>query len=143
MSPIRINMAEAQSNFEPIPNGVYNVAVTGCEIRTSQSSGNPYANWELTVLEGEFQGRKIWTITSFSPRALWRLQATLVAFGEDPDEAKSADYEFDETRWIGAECRVAVDQEAYTDRNGVDQVRNTVTEFFPPATKAAGGSRFR
>lgn len=88
MAGIKINFAEVESSFEPLPEGVYDVIIEHVEVRESKSSDNDYLNWELTVQDEEFAGRKLWTITSLGEKALWKLKDTFLALGviEEDDE---------------------------------------------------------
>jgi len=46
-------------DFSPLPAGKYNVIVEKVEDRLSKSSPAEYTNFTLSVLDGEFKGRKI------------------------------------------------------------------------------------
>jgi len=66
---IDFDKVEGQS-FESIPKGTYAVVIEECEFKMSQSSGKPMWNMVLTISEGEFTGRKLFTFLSFSEKAL-------------------------------------------------------------------------
>jgi hypothetical protein len=83
---IQINFAEVGSDFETIPEGSYPIVVDKAEVRESKSSDNPYINWEMTITEGEHEGRRLWMITSLSPKALFRLKDVFEALGVLEDE---------------------------------------------------------
>lgn len=97
MAGIRINFAEVEGSFEPMPEGAYECIIERVEVRESKSSDHNYLNWELRVTEeGDFEDRRLWTITSFSPKALFRLKDTLVAIGAiEPDEELEFEWEDD------------------------------------------------
>ena len=76
---IKINFADVESSFQPLPEGPYDVVIEGVEVRESKSSDNDYLSWELKVLDPEFEGRRLWAITSLGPKALWKLKDTLLA----------------------------------------------------------------
>lgn len=127
MPSIRVNFSDV-NNFDPLPAGVYPVVVTGVEVREPRSANKdgetyPYLNWELTIEEGEYEDRKLWTITSLNPKAMWKLQEALVAFGEDKEEL-GEDFDLYPENYIGAKCNAAVIQEAY---NG--KMKNTVEDL--------------
>lgn len=88
MGGIKINFADVEGSFEPLPEGTYEVEVERVEVRESNSSDNDYLNWELTVQDEEYEGRKLWMITSLSERALFRLKDVFVALDviEEDDE---------------------------------------------------------
>lgn len=73
-------------NFDDIPDSVVaegevEVTITKIELKTSQSSGNPYLNWEFTISEGDFENSKIWMITSLTEKALFRLKQICESLG--------------------------------------------------------------
>ena len=53
-----------------LPVDEYTVKITEGEVRLGKESNKPYINWTLTVQDGKFAGRLIWTNTSLSPDAL-------------------------------------------------------------------------
>lgn len=79
MGGLKINFAEIESSFEPLPEGEYEVIIDRVEVRESNSSDNDYLNWELVVQDEEFEDRRLWMITSLSERALFRLKDVLLA----------------------------------------------------------------
>lgn len=96
MAGIRINFAEVESSFQPLPEGRYECIVEVVEVRESKSSDNDYLNWEFTVQEDEFEGRKLWMITSLSEKALWKLKDTLVSLEViEEDEELEIEWEDD------------------------------------------------
>lgn len=86
MGSININFADVEGSFDAMPEGRYPVIIEKVEVRESKSSDNNYFNWELTITEGEFEGRKLWMITSLSPKALFRLKDVYEALGVLEDE---------------------------------------------------------
>lgn len=129
-----------ERNFDPLPAGAYPVKVTGAEIRDSKSSAFQYVNWELTVESGNGEGRKLWTITSFNPAALWKLKETLVAFGEK-EEKLAGKFDLDPDKYLNARAVALVDVESYTDNSGKAQTRNVVNSMTVPEPAVAGGPR--
>jgi hypothetical protein len=80
MGGLKINFAEVEGSFEPLPEGQYEVIIERVEVRESNSSDNDYLNWQLKVTDdGEFEDRNLWMITSLSEKALFRLKDVLVA----------------------------------------------------------------
>jgi len=90
---MNINFADVEGGFETIPEGPYPIVVEKAEVRESKSSDNNYLNWEMTITDGEYEGRKLWMITSFSPKALFRLKDVFEALDLLEDEM---DLEWDE-----------------------------------------------
>ena len=56
----RWNTTEAAGEFGPVPRGEYVCHVTKGELESSRSKGTPGYKVELTIIEGEFKGRKLW-----------------------------------------------------------------------------------
>ena len=46
--------------FDPVPDGKYQVNVEKVEITTARSSGNPMLKWMLRILAPRFRGRMLW-----------------------------------------------------------------------------------
>lgn len=96
MGKITVNFAEVESGFEAIEEGPYPVVIEKVEVRESKSSDHPYLNWELTITDGDHEGRKLWQITSLSPNALFRLKDQLIALGViEGDEEIDLDWDDD------------------------------------------------
>lgn len=137
MPGIKVNFAEVESSFEPLPEGRYECIVETVEVRESKSSDNDYLNWEMKVTDGEFEDRRLWMITSLSERALFRLKDTFLALGviEEDDEI---DIEWDDDtditpqegpvltnpEVIGLACIAVVTNEVYEgkERNRVNEI---------------------
>lgn len=49
-----------EKEFDPVPDGKYQVNVEKVEITTAKSSGNPMLKWTLRILAPRFQGRMLW-----------------------------------------------------------------------------------
>ncbi len=49
-----------EKEFEPIPDGKYQVKVDKVEITTARSSGNPMLKWTLRVIAPRCRGRLLW-----------------------------------------------------------------------------------
>lgn len=53
---------EEESSFEPIrTDEALLFSITGAEVRTSKA-GHPYVNYEATVTDGEYKGRKVFDV---------------------------------------------------------------------------------
>lgn len=137
MAKMTVNFAEVEGGFEAIPEGRYPAAIEKVEVRESKSSEHNYLNWELTISDGEYEGRKQWMITSLSPRALFRLKDVFEELGFDvEDEAFELDWDDDveitpsagplllSPDVAGMPCTIVVTVEPYNgeDRNRVDNL---------------------
>ena len=123
-----------------VPPGVYDVVVTDVEERESKQTEFNYLNWELTIRDAasDYDGSKLWTNTSFSPRALGILKSALIAFGEDP-EALEGPFDLDPYVYVGRACRARV---THKDLDGrpVAQVSGLEPASAAPARGVRGRS---
>ena len=60
MNGFNANEVEPSSSFDPLPAGKYMAAVTASETKPTKSGNGNYLQLEFTILEGEYQGRKVW-----------------------------------------------------------------------------------
>lgn len=51
---------EPQNSFDPLPAGWYPVAITDSEFKPTKKNDGQYLQLEYTVLEGEYEGRRVW-----------------------------------------------------------------------------------
>jgi hypothetical protein len=49
-----------EKEFDPVPDGKYQVNVDKVEITTAKTSGNPMLKWTLKILGPRFRGRLLW-----------------------------------------------------------------------------------
>lgn len=64
---------EELGNYDAIPVGEYKVILSNTEEKTSNTSGDRYFSFEYQVVEGEFEGRKLWDVVaifSSNPKAV-------------------------------------------------------------------------
>ena len=115
---VKVNLANQElRTFEPVPAGVYRVAVDTCEERTA-STGNEGICWLFRITDvistrgdGGTAGLIDRTIphgTQLQESALWNLYRTLVALGEDPQALQDGEFELDPDIMIGKECVVTI-----------------------------------
>jgi len=126
--PVVLNFDQREDrSFDPVPIGVYKLIVTDVEILGPGKSGYKYANFELAIAEGEFEGTKIWKIMSFSPKAFFNVEEMLTALGENPEDLKG-EYQFDETAWVGSSCQAVLAIDHYVKNNGEPGVKNIIEQ---------------
>lgn len=89
MAKIKVDFSKAES-FDTLPEGTYDAVIEKIEYRepTNPNAKAPYLNVEYTIAGGEFDGRKVWEVLSFSPKGLFRMKDFFAAFGIDQDEAE-------------------------------------------------------
>jgi len=54
------NEVEPTMSFDPLPAGKYVAAITASEMKPTKKGDGSYLQLEYTVLEGAYQGRKVW-----------------------------------------------------------------------------------
>lgn len=75
---VMINMDDVDAaSDELLPKGDYVCTIETCEYKLSQSSGQPMWAHTLVVNDGEYEGRKLFSNMSFSPKALPITKKTL------------------------------------------------------------------
>jgi hypothetical protein len=136
-----IDFSDVQTEFNALEPGEYDVVVAKVEMRESKSSEFPYLNWELDVIgEGDAKGRKLWFMTSFSPKAIWRMKEVFenlgvyqdnVSFNVDEDTNEVSDPEL-----VGLPGRAVVVIEQY---NGQD--RNKVVTLLAADGQSGAGKK--
>ena len=58
---------DESATSDVLPQGIYTASVTAVEVR--QGAKGPYLNFEFSILDDPFAGRKVWDIASFAPTA--------------------------------------------------------------------------
>lgn len=69
-------------NFDPVPAGDYLVEIEKFE-ETTSTSGNQMIKATFKIVEGEYEGRKIFDNYVLNQNSLWKLKSLFVALGED------------------------------------------------------------
>ncbi|MBT9132513.1 MAG: hypothetical protein DDT33_01031 [Firmicutes bacterium] len=110
-------------NFEPLPAGVYPITVVDYE--ENEGPAGIYFALTLEVTEGPYANRKLWTNLSLSPKAAWKLQEALIAFGHSAKELEG-EFEFDPDAYLGTDCSAIVGQDKYEGR-----IKNVVEGLLP------------
>jgi hypothetical protein len=148
-----INFAEVEGGFEAVPEGTYDVTIEKVDLRDSKSSEHDYLNWEFKIVGDDYEGQRLWMITSLSPRALFRLKDVFEALGVLEDEM-TLDWDDDveitnssgpmllEPDVIGMSCKVVVHNEVYEgkERNRVEEVLGE-TSSSNGAGKSSGSAK--
>jgi len=95
MPYFRVNFSDVES-FEPVPEGEYGVEIDKVEVRQNKAGDGLYLNWELTIIDGDYENRKLWLITSLKETALFRLKQVLEGLNViDADEDVELEYDDD------------------------------------------------
>ena len=77
----RWNATAAAGEFGPVPRGVYVCHATKGELESSRSKSTPGYKVEFTVIDGDFQGRKLWLDCWLTPAALPQSKRDLAKLG--------------------------------------------------------------
>ena len=77
----RWNVTAAAGEFGPVPRGVYVCHATKGELESSRSKSTPGYKVEFTVIDGDFQGRKLWLDCWLTPAALPQSKRDLAKLG--------------------------------------------------------------
>lgn len=108
---LNLDFTNVQGGFDTVPKGTYAAVVYAVEQKYSNTSGQPYLNWQFKIQGGEQNGRIVFDATSLQPKALWKLKAHLKAI--DPSLSLDGMCDLDTDELLGSECRVVVDHEMY------------------------------
>lgn len=157
MARTTVDFSDVQ-DFEPVPKDEYPVVVDKVTyVEQPEEDKYDYLAWEMTITEGEFQGRKQWLNTSFSPKALFKLKEVLENLDLFEDEL---DIDYDEDTMLvttpeleGMPAIAVVEEGKYNGRptnNVVTLISADVpkqgakkTEGKKPAAKAGGKKKFK
>lgn len=76
---------EAESlDYEALPEDVYPAVLDG-EVESAEGPNGLYWKWTFKISDGDYKGRKMFTNTSLSEKALWKLKEVFEAFGVPSD----------------------------------------------------------
>lgn len=130
---LSFNMDEVQAPArEALPKGQYNCVIAQLTYARSASANKPMWTAQLEVEDGTYAGKKIFTILSFSEKAIGITKQAIATFApnvltSDFNPKKIAD----SGDLLGTKCRVATKIEKYEDQ---DQTR--VSRWMAPTNSA-------
>lgn len=133
MGKVKVNFGDVQE-MGAVPEDTYEAVIEKIEYREAKEKGKfPYLNVEYTITEGEFEGRKVWEILSWSPKALFRMRDFFAAAGYE-DEEYDLDVDEDsnillEPDLTGEAVVLTVENEIYEKK---ERNRVIATEFVTP-----------
>lgn len=123
---VMVDLSEVQAaSFEVLPRGTYSGVISNCEFQYSQNAGKPMWALQLTVSEGEYEGRKLFTHMSFSEKALPMTKKSLAIVAPE-FLSKEFNPEAEASEMEGKSVRFKVTIQKY---QGED--RNRVNDFVP------------
>lgn len=104
---------EGVSGNNKVPDGEYLVEVSEVESKVGGDSGQPYLEFQLTIVSGKHKGKRLYHRTSLQKQALFNLRNTLEALGvEVPDRVMQLNLD----SLIGKRMVVTVENETYQGR---------------------------
>jgi hypothetical protein len=129
---MKVDLTGVESNsFEILPKGWYRVNVTDVEERISKSEKNPGAigyNYEFTVQDGAYEGRKAWATAWMIPNALFVLKGMLEASGLYTSDQLEGEFDFEPDDLVGETLLIKIRHRKYEDEMQQD------VNGFKPAT---------
>lgn len=103
-----VNFKGVSTKRPVLPEDDYLVAVSEVSVEDGQEA--EYYKWVFEVVEGKYEGSKLYYNTSLAPQALFNLRGLLEALGvEVPDD----EFDVDPKDVVGAEMMAVVTQERY------------------------------
>lgn len=149
---IRVNFSEEEAGSEarlflPLPTGQYNVKVTEVElteVTQGKNEGKPYWKLVLTVQDGEYIDRKLWTNAMLFEGALYTTAQLLKATGFGDSIKKGVIPDGDKLIGKDAVAVVARVRDKYQEEKlgtGEAVFKNDVKGFKAPgAVSSSGGT---
>lgn len=128
-----VNLSEVEEQkFELIPNGKQNIIIEENAYSLSKSSGKPMWSLKLNITGGEFKGRKLFPILSFSEKALPGTKAVIAVIAP---ELLDAPFKVNDpnivTSVVGRFAKVQVGTQKAEAGSGYDD-QNRVKRWFQP-----------
>lgn len=111
--------SESEGGFAPIPDGRYEVELVSVkESPKPGDSGYKFWSWEFKVVGPSHVGRRLWTNTSLSPDAAFRLREAFDALGYTLDSGTE--------EMIGDKCVAYVSQQVQEKGKNVGKMQNVI-----------------
>lgn len=122
MGRVTVNFADVQ-DFEAVPEDEYLALIESADwVEATEEGKFDYVNLRFDISEGEYKGRKVFTILSLSPKALFRMKQVFENLGIiDPEDELDLDYD-EETMKLtspeleGLPCKITVGTRTYEGR---------------------------
>jgi hypothetical protein len=128
--------------FDALPSGRYAVRVTDwSETETKNAgklpAGTPGINWEFTVQEGEYEGRRLWTNHWLHPNTLGFLKSMLKATGKFTDDQLDGKLE-----WNGPDDVLDAELVVKVSKRNSEQYgeQNDIKGYYPAGSSTSAGA---
>lgn len=155
MPGLSIDFSEVEDSFGVAPEDLYNCIVEDCTMRESKSSEHPYLNFEMKIVDEEYEDRRIWIGASTSPGGLPTTKEILVALGaieeddtidlewaDDVDMTPKEGPQVTNPEVIGLACQVQTVNSVWEGRERQDAWRSSVLSADEaPAAKPKGKAK--
>jgi hypothetical protein len=140
MVKVTVDFSEVEE-FSAVPKGEYPMVFEELVYVEPESEDKyPYINVKASITEGEYDGRNVWGIWSFSPKALWRMKQAFENLELPLDEVEfEVDEETDfvtEPALVGVPFVGVVVTETYEGRE-----RSRLEGFLPSDSPKKGTKR--
>lgn len=121
------NVKEGGS-FDPIPEGLYKLCIEEIEPKTTKNN-DPMAGLTMTVVGGEFAGRKVWDniIIPEDDSPAIKIKGRTMHFLHCIDEPYEGKFAWDSDNWIGKTLFAKIWHETYEGK-----VRSKISEYLLP-----------
>jgi len=151
-SNLRVDFSEKEAasegrSFEPLPTGKYITCITDWSLETcgpeSKNPGKHYWHLELTIQDGKYEGRKVWTNVMLFSGALYSLAQLCKAMDRE-DVIQSGIVpncdEFVSKPMVAIVKKQKDDYAMKRDGDGVLQFKNEVKGFMPLSAGTGDGA---
>lgn len=95
---INFNDIPETNSFDPIPEGDYEVLVTGAQFKQSKTNKTMLVI-TYSVQDEDYGNRKLWQNMVIAPNSLWKIKETLVGLGFEPE----GDFDLDPDELLGCD----------------------------------------
>lgn len=118
---------EGAAEYTLIPDCMEQVRLRDVKVSDKEGpSGYHYWTWELEIVEGEFQNRRLWFTTSLSPQSEFVLKQAFDAFGYSTDS--------DTDEMLGDVCTAVIGHRVIEKGAKTGEKANTVEQLLPFGT---------
>jgi len=114
------DLKDVKDSFEPLPEGQYMCRIDKCTL-TQSSTGKPMLKMEWVVIDGEFEGRRIFDNVVISDQTRWKVKQYADLAGITEGTA------VDTNDFEGVEALLGVFQEERNDGKGITNRIKTMT----------------
>jgi hypothetical protein len=119
-----VNFSDVE-DFDALPEDQYGIEIDKVEVRRNKANDGDYLNWELVVIDGDYENRRLWMITSLKPTALFRLKQVFEELDVLDGEEMELEYDDDQEVTSSSGPRLL-----YPDVEGLEATATVTTEMY-------------